>query len=96
MHRAEETAFRNEKLSFRALNMLRAVRDGRAQITLSCEPDFYVDGMPCCHQDAAHSLARQGLIAPARLGVLGERVTATLTEFGLLALTTVSGSGSGA
>lgn len=53
---------RTEDLSYRALAMLRAVAQGRAEITVSLEPDLYVDGLPCSDQSAAHRLAHAGLL----------------------------------
>lgn len=70
----------------RELAMLRAVAAGRAQVSCSCEPDMFVDGLPCCDQVAARALVRAGLVRPARLGVVGERVPAALTVAGLAAL----------
>ncbi|MFD8498268.1 hypothetical protein [Amycolatopsis sp. NPDC059657] len=75
-----------EPLNQRALSMLKAVRDGRGQVTISREPDLYVDGMSCCDQPTAHLLSRSALIAPARSGRIGERVPAVVTERGLTAL----------
>jgi len=75
--RPESTA-----LTRRAVNMLKAVRDGRAQLALSCEPDLYVDGIPCCDQVTARLLGRLGLISPARPGYTGELVPAVATEAG--------------
>nr|WP_255431429.1 hypothetical protein [Amycolatopsis sp. WAC 01416] len=38
---------------------------GRAEITVSLEPDLYVDGLPCSDQNTAHRLANAGLIRTA-------------------------------
>lgn len=76
-------------LSHRARAMLRAVAAGRAEIAWSCEPDLYVDGLVCCDQYTAHSLAHRGFIAPARLAGVGQRVRARLTPAGAAALGTV-------
>lgn len=65
---------------------LRAVRDGRAEMTCSCEPDLYVDGLGCCDQMTAHQLAEAHLIAPAQPGTPGQRVPAELTTHGKSAL----------
>ena len=73
-------------LSRRAVNMLKAVHDGRAQLTLSCEPDLYVDGIPCFDQATARVLVRLGLISPVRPGQTGELVPAAVTEAGRRAL----------
>ncbi|REH28577.1 hypothetical protein BCF44_12619 [Kutzneria buriramensis] len=75
-----------EPLSRRALNMLRAVAAGRGRLTLSCELDLYVDGLPCCDQITARSLTRAGLIAPGQPGRLGESVPAVLTPDGSAAV----------
>jgi len=69
-------------LTRRAVNMLKAVRDGRAQLALSCEPDLYVDGIPCCDQATARALGRLGLISPSRPGQVGELVPAVVTGAG--------------
>lgn len=72
------------QLSHRAMAMLRAVAEGRAQMSRSCEPDLFIDGVACCDQVTAHALARDGYIRPSRPGA---RVPAELTEAGLDALT---------
>lgn len=66
----------------RSLAMLRAIGHGRAEISLSCEPDLFVDGLPCCDQFTARQLAHGGLVQPARLGLIGQRVPARLTLAG--------------
>lgn len=66
-------------LTHREVAMLRAVAAGRAEVTLSAEPDLYVDGVPCCDQPAAHRLAHNGFIAPTRPGLVQRRVPAVLT-----------------
>ncbi len=80
----------NTPLSHRALSMLRAVRDGRAQLACSCEPDLYVDGLPCCDQAEAHTLVRLGLIRAVRPGLVGEHVGAAVTARGFEVLATNS------
>ena len=74
------------ELNHRERATLRAVAGGRAEISCSCEPDLFIDGLSCCDQTTVHRLARLGLIAPARPGRCGERVLAVLTESGTLAL----------
>lgn len=69
-------------LNFRAIAMLRAVAAGRAEVTCSCEPDLYVDGVACCDQFTAHTLAHHDLVRAARLGAIGQRVPAVLTAAG--------------
>ncbi|MEU4251800.1 hypothetical protein AB0F15_30720 [Amycolatopsis sp. NPDC026612] len=69
-------------LTRRAVNMLRAVDAGRAELSLSCEPDLYVDGLPCCDQATARLLCRLGLISPGRPGAAGDLVPAAVTEEG--------------
>ncbi|MEU5259435.1 hypothetical protein [Amycolatopsis sp. NPDC021455] len=66
--------------------MLKAVADGRAELSLGCEPDLYVDGIPCCDQVTARTLGRLGLIAASRPGRVGERVPALVTGEGRRAL----------
>ena len=73
-------------MNYRALAMLRAVDEGRAQLTLSQEPDLFIDGVPCCDQFTAHTLSHDGLVAPAHSGAIGQRVPATLTPAGLAAI----------
>ncbi|GLZ39040.1 hypothetical protein [Actinokineospora sp. NBRC 105648] len=75
-----------QHLSHRAIAMLRAVAQGRAQLACSREPDLYIDGFSCCDQFTAHQLTHQGLIT-ATTGRFGERVPATLTQAGTDALT---------
>ncbi|WP_199434489.1 hypothetical protein [Qaidamihabitans albus] len=72
----------------RTLAMLRAVAAGRAHVSCSSEPDLFVDGVPCCDQFAAHALAREGLVRPARPGRVGQRVPAALTDAGRALLST--------
>ncbi|MPY98443.1 MAG: hypothetical protein GEU97_10680 [Actinophytocola sp.] len=71
------------------LAMLRAVAQHRAEMTCSCEPDLYIDGITCCDQTTAHDLARYRLIHPMRLGVIGQRVPAALTAAGHALLATI-------
>lgn len=73
-------------LNHRALAMLRAVVAGRAQISCSREPDLFIDGVPCCDQYTAHTLAHDGLIEPAQHGRFGQLVPAALTDAGIAAL----------
>lgn len=71
-----------QALGSRSLAMLRAIAHGRAEVSLSCEPDLFVDGMPCCDQFTAHQLSHAGLVQPARLGLIGQRVPARLSPAG--------------
>jgi hypothetical protein len=73
-------------MNYRALAMLRAVDEGRGQLSCSQEPDLFIDGVPCCDQFTAHALAHDGLVAPAHSGSFGQRVPATLTPAGLAAI----------
>ncbi|PXY27003.1 hypothetical protein [Prauserella muralis] len=73
-------------LNHRERATLQAVAAGGAEITASCEPDLFLDGLACCDQATAHRLARRGLIAPAFEGKPGQRVPAVLTEAGRAAL----------
>jgi len=73
-------------LNHRERATLRAVAGGHAEISCSCEPDLFIDGLSCCDQSTVHRLARLGLIAPARPGKCGDRVPALLTEAGSQAL----------
>lgn len=75
--------------SNRVFAMLRAVAQHRAEMTCSCEPDLYIDGITCCDQTTAHALARYRLIHPLRPGAIGQRVPAGLTAAGHAVLGTV-------
>lgn len=79
-----------EDLNYRERATLRAVAQGGAEISCSCEPDLFLDGLACCDQATAHRLARLGLVAPARVGKPGQRVPAVLTEAGHAALQLVA------
>jgi hypothetical protein len=63
-----------------------AVAIGRAEISCSCEPDLFIDGLACCDQQTAHRLARLGLVAPPGIGRHGDLVPARLTKAGAAAL----------
>jgi hypothetical protein len=76
-------------LNRRAIAMLKAVGEGRAELRCSCEPDLRVDGLPCCDQSTAHDLARAGLIRAAGLVTVGQWVPAELTPDGHRALTAI-------
>lgn len=69
-----------DDLSYRAMAMLRAVAQGRAVMSISCEPDLFIDGVPCCDQMTAHALAHGGYLRAAADG------TAELTAAGRAAL----------
>jgi hypothetical protein len=75
-----------EGLNHRALSMLRAVVAGRAQLRCSSEPDLFIDGVPCCDQYLAHTLAHDGFIEPVYQGAVGTLVPAALTVAGEAAL----------
>lgn len=62
--------------------LLVAVAAGRAELTLSCEPDLRIDGLLCCDQENAHELSHDGLIHPTRPGRIGSWVPAELTQAG--------------
>lgn len=72
-------AERTVELNHRERATLRAVGLGRAEMTCSCEPDLFIDGLACCDQFTAHRLARLALVVPVRAGIPGERVPAVLT-----------------
>jgi hypothetical protein len=73
-------------LSRRAIAMLKAVGEGRAELRCSCEPDLRVDGLPCCDQNTAHDLARAGLIRAIGTPAPGQWAPAELTDAGHRAL----------
>ena len=50
------------EISYRDLRLLHAVAEGRVECSGSAEPDFYIDGIPCCDHIAARALTRAGLI----------------------------------
>ncbi len=77
---------RTVELNNRERAALRAIARGSAEITCSCEPDLFIDGLACCDQSTARRLAHLDFIAPARPGVPGQRVRAILTESGRAAL----------
>ncbi len=66
----------------RSLAILRAVAAGRAQLTLSREPDLLVDGIACCDQFAAHMLVQDGLITSTGPHGPAKLAPATLTRAG--------------
>lgn len=80
------TTMRTRELSGRARAMLRAVRDGRGELSGGREPDLYVDGLPCCDQSATHDLVHAGLLRPCGPAALDQRVGAELTDEGKAAL----------
>lgn len=69
-------------LPHRAIALLRAVADGRAELICSCEPTLLVDGLCCSDQFMVHQLAGAGLIRPVVAGIVGSRVRAELTSAG--------------
>ncbi|HJQ47342.1 MAG TPA: hypothetical protein VJ870_13660 [Amycolatopsis sp.] len=74
------------ELNHRQRATLRAVAAGRAELTCSCEPDLFIDGLPVCDQPGTRRLASLGLIATARDGQPEERVPAVVTKAGEAAL----------
>ncbi|MCO1656991.1 hypothetical protein [Pseudonocardia humida] len=75
-----------DPLTGRDRAILRAVATGTAELTGGAEPDLLLDGRYCCDQEAAHRLARAGLIAPTAVRPVGQRVAAVVTAAGLRAL----------
>ncbi|MBK1786911.1 hypothetical protein [Prauserella cavernicola] len=73
-------------LNHRERATLQAVARGGAEMTGSCEPDLFLDGLACCDQTTARALARRGLVAPAFTGPPWQRVPALLTDAGRAAL----------
>ena len=76
------------ELSARDRAILRAVARGSAELVWGSEPDLYLDGRYCCDQSAVHRLVRTGLIAPAGVGITGQRIPAVVTTAGRLELVT--------
>lgn len=87
MTHQNESTRTNVGLSHRALQMLRAVAERRAEMTCSCEPDLFVDGLACCDQATAHDLVHAGLIQPAYPMKVGRRVPVEVTTSGLTVIT---------
>lgn len=76
------TSFPHTKLSHRARAILRATHSGRVQVSLSCEPDVFIDGLAFSDQPTARALVHAGLLMASRPGRIGERVPARLTDEG--------------
>jgi hypothetical protein len=77
-------------LSRREFAMLQAIAADRGEITGSCEPDLFIDGLACCDQSAAHHLAHTGLVHATRPAEVGQRVPAELTTPGHAVLATLT------
>lgn len=77
-------------LTYRHLALLRAVAAGRCELSCSCEPNLFIDGRPCCDQQATHVLVHAGLVEHTCAGRLGERVPARLTAAGVALLRPVA------
>jgi hypothetical protein len=73
---------RESALTHRDRAILRAVAGGTAQLSVSSEPDLFVDGRCCSDQLAARRLAHAGLITAAVPARTGQRVLAELTPAG--------------
>ncbi|HVW43071.1 MAG TPA: hypothetical protein VHC18_17150 [Amycolatopsis sp.] len=63
--------------------MLRAVAEGRAVMSGSSEPDLFIDGVPCCDQMAAHTLAHRGYLQVTADGAGAELTPAGRAAIGL-------------
>lgn len=79
---SEPTSSAHTELSHRARAILRATYSGRVQVSLSCEPDIFIDGLAFSDQPAARTLVHAGLLRASRPGRIGERVPARLTNAG--------------
>lgn len=73
-------------LSGRARALLRAVAEGRTEISDGCEPDMFVDGLACCDQPLAHALIHAGLVHTAHASRQPGRRPVALTRRGFEAL----------
>ncbi|HEY3262664.1 MAG TPA: hypothetical protein VGJ95_20775 [Pseudonocardiaceae bacterium] len=51
-----------QPMTARLRAILRAVAQGRAELSGSCQPDLYVDGLTCSDQPLVHTMVRAGLI----------------------------------
>jgi hypothetical protein len=69
-------------ISHRDLRLLRAAAHGRVECTGGAEPDYFVDGIPCCDHLAARALARAGLIRTDGPPPAGRRAAVHLTPDG--------------
>ncbi|SMD26475.1 hypothetical protein [Kibdelosporangium aridum] len=77
-------------VSRRELAMLHAIAAGRGEITGSCEPDLFIDGLACCDQSAAHHLAHTGLVHATRPARVEQRVPVELATPGHAVLATLA------
>lgn len=77
---------RQDLVTHRVIAILRAVAAERVDMTCSCEPDLFVDGLACCDQYTAHLLVHCDLIRQAGAAVTGNRVRASLTGLGVATL----------
>lgn len=86
--------FQGIHLNHRERSILQAVAQGRVEMSCSCEPDLFIDGIACCDQFTAHRLARLNLVQPQRVGRPAGRVPALVTAVahGALALRPAPGS----
>ena len=73
-------------VTYRDRATLRAIACGRVEITCSCEPDFFVDGIPYCDQSGARYLIKRDLVEPVWAAQPGQRVRANLTPTGFAVL----------
>ncbi|WP_157361968.1 hypothetical protein [Haloechinothrix halophila] len=71
--------------------MLAAVADGRAEVSDSCEPDMFIDGLACCDQALAHTLTHAELIRPIGPATPSGRHAVTLTARGVASLAQQAG-----
>ncbi|NIH79845.1 hypothetical protein [Amycolatopsis viridis] len=71
-------------LTHRDAEFLKAVAEGRVELTASSEPHVYVDGLSCCDQFGARMLIHAGLVR--RVPGTGARIPAKLTDAGREAL----------
>jgi hypothetical protein len=74
------------ELNHRERAVLTAAESGRVELTCSCEPDLYIDGICFCDQATGHALVHRGLLRREPDGRPGERALAALTSAGHLAL----------
>lgn len=86
MTMSDQISHQHIELSHRALAILRATANGRVQVSLSCEPDLFIDGLTFTDQPTARTLVHAGLLRASRPGRIGERVPANLTTDGYTAL----------
>lgn len=79
------------ELNRRQLAVLVATAEGRCELSSSCEPDVFVDGLCCCDHSVGGLLLRAGLVRRATLTLADQRVPVEVTELGYALLAQQAG-----